>query len=115
MRLARSTTLPLSGGGVIRRIVRRNIGAMVGLAILALAAVVAASLATWTVDDPSLSHATDHAIRNVLAFPGAIISDLLTQLLGLAASLLLLPPVVWAWRAVFALRWRQIAIGSGLV
>ncbi len=103
MRATRSTSLPVAGGGVIRHILRRNVGAMVGLAVLALAAVAAASLATWTVDDPSLSHATDHAIRNVLGFPGAIISDLLTQLLGLAASLLLLPPVVWAWRAVFAL------------
>jgi DNA segregation ATPase FtsK/SpoIIIE, S-DNA-T family len=103
MRLTRSTSIPLAGGSTIRHILRRNVGAMVGLAVLALAAVAAASLATWTVDDPSLSHATDHAIRNVLGFPGAIISDLLTQLLGLAASLLLLPPVVWAWRAVFAL------------
>ncbi len=103
MRLSsRSTSIPLSSGGAIRHVLRRNVGAMVGLAVLALAAVAAASLATWTVDDPSLSHATDHAIRNVLGFPGAIISDLLTQLLGLAASLLLLPPVVWAWRAVFA-------------
>ena len=102
MRLSRSTSIPVSGGGAIRHVLRRNLGAMVGLAALALAAVAAASLATWTVDDPSLSHATDHAIRNVLGFPGAIISDLLTQLLGLAASLLLLPPVVWAWRAVFA-------------
>ncbi len=32
---------------------------------------------------------------------------LLTQLLGLAASLALLPPVVWAWRAVFALPTRM--------
>ncbi len=103
MRLTRSTSLPIATGGAIRHVLRRNVGAMAGLAVLALAAVAAASLATWTVDDPSLSHATDHAIRNVLGFPGAIISDLLTQLLGLGASLLLLPPVVWAWRAVFAL------------
>ena len=119
MRLSsRSTTIPLSGGGAIRHVLRRNVGAMVGLAVLALAAVAAASLATWTVDDPSLSHATDHAIRNVLGFPGAIISDLLTQLLGLAASLLLLPPVVWAWRAVFAQptrlqRWNAVSWIAG--
>ena len=119
MRLSsRSTSISLSGGGAIRHVLRRNVGAMVGLAVLALAAVAAASLATWTVDDPSLSHATDHAIRNVLGFPGAIISDLLTQLLGLAASLLLLPPVVWAWRAVFAQptrlqRWNAVSWIAG--
>jgi S-DNA-T family DNA segregation ATPase FtsK/SpoIIIE len=114
MRLTRSTSVPLSGGSAVRQVLRRNIGAMVGLVVLAVAAVAAASLATWTVDDPSLSHATDHAIRNVLGFPGAIISDLLTQLLGLGASLLLLPPVVWAWRAVFALptRLRRWNAGS---
>ena len=118
MRATRSTSIPLSGGSAIRHVLRRNVGAMVGLAALALAAVIAASLATWTVDDPSFSHATDHAIRNVLGFPGAIISDLLTQLLGLAASLLLLPPVVWAWRAVFALptrlkRWNAVSWIAG--
>ena len=118
MRLTRSTSLPFAGGGAVRRIVRRNLGAIVGLAVLALSAVVAASLATWAVDDPSLSHATDHAARNLLGFPGAIVSDLLTQLLGLAASLSLLPPVVWAWRAVFALptrlaRWNAATWAAG--
>ena len=103
MRSSRSTFIPVSAGNPVRRIVQRNLGAIVGLAVLAVAAAIAASLATWTIDDPSLSHATDHAIRNILGFPGAVVSDLLTQLLGLAASLSLLPPVVWAWRAVFAL------------
>jgi S-DNA-T family DNA segregation ATPase FtsK/SpoIIIE len=103
MRSTRSASISVSGGGAVRQLIRRNVGAITGLALLAAAAVVAASLATWTVDDPSLSHATDRATRNILGFPGAIVSDLLTQLLGLGACLLLLPPVVWAWRAVFAL------------
>ncbi|MCR4281491.1 MAG: DNA translocase FtsK 4TM domain-containing protein [Bauldia sp.] len=101
-RLSRSISLPLSGDGTVRRLVKRNLSAIAGLAVLALAAAIAASLATWAVDDPSFSHATDRSIRNVLGFPGAIVSDLLTQLFGLAASLVLLPPVIWAWRAVFA-------------
>jgi S-DNA-T family DNA segregation ATPase FtsK/SpoIIIE len=99
---SRSVSLPLSGDGTIRRLVRRNLGAILGLAVLAVAAAFAASLATWAIDDPSLSHATDHATRNVLGLPGAIVADLLTQLFGLAASLVLLPPVIWGWRAVFA-------------
>src|SRR4029078_121981 len=69
--------------------------------LLALAAAVAASLATWKVDDPSLSHATDHAARNVLAVPGAILADLFMQFLGLSAIVFLVPPVLWAWRLVF--------------
>jgi S-DNA-T family DNA segregation ATPase FtsK/SpoIIIE len=65
------------------------------------------------VDDPSLSHATDHAPRNALGLPGAMIADLITQFFGLAAIALLLPPVVWAWRLVFgraaSFGWRTFA------
>jgi S-DNA-T family DNA segregation ATPase FtsK/SpoIIIE len=98
----RSLSLSLAADGTIRRLIRRNLNAILGLSVLALAAAFAVSLATWAVDDPSFSHATDHATRNILGFPGAVVADLLTQLFGLAASLFLLPPVIWAWRAVFA-------------
>ncbi len=102
MRSTRSVPLPYAGHGAFRRIVKRNLSAILGLGVLALAAATAASLATWTANDPSLSHATDHAARNVLGFPGAVVSDLFTQFLGLAAMLVLLAPVTWAWRLVFA-------------
>ncbi len=109
---SRSASLPVQSSGALRRLVQRNLSAIAGLGVLALAAAFAASLATWAVDDPSLSHATDHAARNVLGFPGAVVADLLTQLLGLAASLALVAPVVWAWRAVFAtpsgITWRRL-------
>ncbi len=103
MRSTRSVPLPVSGGSdsAMRRLVRRNLGAISGLALLALSAAIAASLATWTVDDPSLSHATDHDPRNALGVPGAVVADLIMQFFGLAAITLLLPPVVWAWRLVF--------------
>jgi len=110
IRLSRSISIHFSNDGGLRRLVRRNLSAVAGLATLALAAAFAASLATWAVDDPSLSHATDRSIRNILGFPGAVASDLLTQLFGLAASVVIVPPVVWGWRAVFAapthLTWR---------
>jgi S-DNA-T family DNA segregation ATPase FtsK/SpoIIIE len=63
-----------------------------------LAAVVftALALASWSVTDPSLSHATGHAARNWMGFPGAILSDLLLQTLGFAALAALLPPFLWA-------------------
>jgi S-DNA-T family DNA segregation ATPase FtsK/SpoIIIE len=102
MRATRSATLAAPADSTARRVVKRNLSAFAGLAGLALAAAVAAALATWAVDDPSFSHATDQGVRNVLGFAGAIASDLLTQLFGLGASLLLVPPVVWAWRVVFA-------------
>jgi len=102
MRSTRSVPLPVPDDGLVRRLVKRNLTAIAGLALLALAAAVAASLATWTVDDPSLSHATDHAARNVLGLPGAVVADLIMQFFGLAGIVLLLPPVVWAWRMIFA-------------
>ncbi|HEX2335437.1 MAG TPA: DNA translocase FtsK 4TM domain-containing protein, partial [Hyphomicrobiaceae bacterium] len=69
---------------------------------------------TWSAADPSLSHVTNGAIRNVLGSVGAILADLLMQLLGLAGVLIVLPPLLWAlplssgrplrgWRSKFAL------------
>src|ERR1700681_2530104 len=80
MRSSRSVHASVADGA-FRRLIRRNLTAVGGLAALAAAAAVATSLATWTVDDPSLSHATDHAVRNILGLPGAVVADLLTQFL----------------------------------
>src|SRR5258708_6993620 len=52
----------------------------------------------WSVRDPSLSHATSRPIRNILGYPGAIGADLLMQILGLGAIMLILPVAVWGWR-----------------
>ena len=75
----------------------REIG---GIALLALAALVAIALISWSVQDPSLSNATSAAVRNILGLPGAIAADLLMQLLGIAALALVLPIAVWGWRLV---------------
>lgn len=99
-----------AGDSAVRCLLRRNIGAISGLGLLAFSAAIAASLATWTVDDPSLSHATDHEPRNALGLPGAVMADIIMQFFGLAAIALLLPPVVWAWRLVFG---RTAAFGLG--
>lgn len=114
MRSTRSANLAIAHEGPFRRLARRNLGGAIGLGLLALTAAVAACLATWTVDDPSFSHATDHAARNVLGLPGAIISDLLMQFLGLAATLFLVPPVLWAWRLLFAVptRFGRLTFGA---
>ena len=69
-----------------------------GLGLIALAGVAAAALMTWSVQDPSLSHATSRAIRNIVGYPGAIGADLLMQILGLGAIMLILPIAVWGWR-----------------
>src|ERR1700743_1128589 len=82
----------------MREALGRRLRECVGLGLIALSGVVAAAMMTWSVNDPSLSHSTSRAIRNVLGYPGAIGADLLMQILGLGAVMLTLPVAVWGWR-----------------
>jgi DNA segregation ATPase FtsK/SpoIIIE, S-DNA-T family len=82
----------------IRDALVRRVRELMGLALIVLAGLLAAALMTWSVQDPSLSHATSRAIRNVVGYPGAIGADLLMQILGLGAIMLILPIAVWGWR-----------------
>src|SRR5665213_3061344 len=83
-----------------RSAIRRRARECGGLALIVLAVTMSAALATWSVQDPSLSHATDAPVRNLLGTPGAIGADLVMQLFGLASTVLLLPVAVWGWRIV---------------
>ncbi len=82
----------------IREMLARRLRELAGLSVLSLACVIAAALMTWSVQDPSLSHATSGAIRNVIGRPGAIGADLLMQIFGLGSIMLILPIAVWGWR-----------------
>jgi S-DNA-T family DNA segregation ATPase FtsK/SpoIIIE len=86
--------LPVS----IREALARRLRELAGLGLIALSGVATTALMTWSVQDPSLSHATSRPIRNVLGYPGAIGADLLMQILGLGAIMLILPVAVWGWR-----------------
>jgi DNA segregation ATPase FtsK/SpoIIIE, S-DNA-T family len=81
-----------------RDILRRRLSEVFGLGLLTLVLLGAIALATWSVQDPSLSHATQKPTHNLLGYPGAIFSDLAMQLLGLASVLLLLAPALTGWR-----------------
>ncbi len=81
-----------------RDIVRRRLSELAGLALITTALLGAIALATWSIQDPSLSHATQTPVNNLLGFPGAIFSDLAMQLLGLASVLLLAPEALMGWR-----------------
>ncbi|MEJ2433819.1 MAG: DNA translocase FtsK 4TM domain-containing protein [Pseudolabrys sp.] len=81
-----------------RDFMRRRLSELAGLALLVLALLGAIALATWSVQDPSLSHATQKPVHNLLGLPGAVFSDLAMQLLGLAAVLLLAPEALLGWR-----------------
>jgi S-DNA-T family DNA segregation ATPase FtsK/SpoIIIE len=78
-----------------RDVLRRRLKELVGLALIAVPAALAIALATWSVNDPSLNHATATPVRNWLGSPGAIASDLAIQLLGLGAIAALLSPAAW--------------------
>ena len=84
----------------LRDAVRRRVRAIGGFALVGVAAGLGLALATWSVQDPSLTHATKAPVRNLLGTPGAIASDLLMQLVGLAAIALLLPVAIWGWRLI---------------
>src|SRR5580700_544024 len=82
----------------IREALARRVRELTGLGLIALCGVAAAALTTWSVQDPSLSHATSRPIRNIVGYSGAIGADLLMQILGLGAIMLILPVAVWGWR-----------------
>jgi len=82
----------------IREPLIRRLHETAGLVLIGFASLVALALMTWSVQDPSLSHATSGTIRNLIGYPGAIGSDLLMQILGLGSIMLILPIAVWGWR-----------------
>ncbi len=84
--------------GQLGAMLQRRLREFGGIALLTLAIIAAIALATWSVHDPSLSHATDAPVHNLLGLPGAVAADLMMQLLGLGSLALLLPIAVWGYR-----------------
>jgi S-DNA-T family DNA segregation ATPase FtsK/SpoIIIE len=84
--------------GHIGAVLKRRLSELGGIAIISLAMMAALALATWSVQDPSLSHATDARVHNLLGRPGAVAADLMMQLLGLGSLALLLPIAGWGYR-----------------
>ncbi len=83
----------------LREGLRRGAVRAVGGGLLAVAALLALTLAAHHPGDPTWNHATGAAVRHPLGHFGAVTSDLLLQLFGLAAWLL--PLVLAAWSARF--------------
>ena len=70
---------------------------VLGAALVLCGAALALALATWSVGDPSLNHATGRAAHNLLGFPGAAAADLFMQSLGLASIIAVYPLLRWGW------------------
>ncbi|MGI9481175.1 MAG: DNA translocase FtsK 4TM domain-containing protein [Hyphomicrobiales bacterium] len=82
----------------MRRFFRNRTREMLGLGLIAAAALIVVALATWSVNDPSLSYAVDRAPSNVLGYPGAVVADILMQATGLGVVFLVVPMIAWACR-----------------
>ena len=97
----------------LRAAIRRRVGECCGIALLMVALLLTVALAPWSVQDPSLSHATDAPVRNWLGRSGAVFADLSVQLFGLASIMLVLPVAAWGWRLLThrapGRRWLRLA------
>ena len=100
--------------GAVESGLRRLLLGGCGLVIVAVACAAWASLATWSVHDPSFNNATRAAPQNLLGHWGAVVADLAIQSIGLAAIILFLPLAAWGWHILFGTvssrrRWRLLA------
>src|SRR3984885_5693063 len=84
----------------VREFPKRRVAEITGLVALVGVASLTLALLTWSVSDPSLNHATNARIHNLLGAPGAIAADLVMQFIGLASAALLAPPAFWGWSLV---------------
>src|SRR5215831_1566849 len=84
----------------IRTAIGRRVPEIGGVGLIVLAGLLTTALASWSLQDPSLSHATSAHVRNLLGVPGAIVADLLMQLFGIGAVALVLPIGMRGWRLI---------------
>ncbi|MEQ8824154.1 MAG: DNA translocase FtsK 4TM domain-containing protein [Filomicrobium sp.] len=108
--------LPRAVEDGVRRFVGRGLGYGLGAALL----IAWLSLISWSVDDPSLTHVTREPAGNFFGYFGAVISDLLLQMLGLASVVLLFAPMFWGidlvrGRALQDARWKILAFVASVV
>src|ERR1700722_9476595 len=97
-----------------REFPKRRPAEITGLVALAGVASLTLALLTWSVSDPSLNHATNARVHNLLGVPGAIAADLVMQFLGLASAALLAPPAFWGWSLITKRRPLRPRLKAGL-
>src|SRR5271163_1568661 len=98
----------------VRDFPKRRAAEISGLCALFGVACLCLALLTWSVSDPSLNHATNARVHNLLGAPGAIAADLVMQFVGLASAALLTPPAFWGWRLLTRRRLERPRLKIGL-
>ncbi len=94
----------------LRTFALRRGAEVLGLGLVLLVGATALALLTWSVQDPSLNHATSGPVRNWLGWRGAVAADLLMQMLGIAAVTILVPPGFWGWTLVTRRRLERLEL-----
>lgn len=79
-----------------------------GTLLLGATVLIWLSLVSWSALDPSLTHTTTAPAHNFAGPVGAVVSDLLFQMLGFGAVLSLVAPIVWG---IEMLRSERVADG----
>ncbi len=64
-------------------------------ALIGLAGYLGLACATWNVSDPSLSQSNQNMVDNWAGGSGAVVADLLMQVFGLGAALVVALPAIW--------------------
>jgi DNA segregation ATPase FtsK/SpoIIIE, S-DNA-T family len=80
----------------LRAFLRKRGYESIGVSVLLLIALLVTALATWSAEDPSLHTKTRRAAENLLGLPGAVVSDQLHYVFGLAVLVFLAAPIAWA-------------------
>ncbi len=98
---------------------RQRLIEFAGLVLMAGGLSLAIALTSYTPSDPSLSHATDTAVRNLMGYPGAVAADLLLQTVGVGAAFIAVMLAAWGWRLLrerhLPLWWLRIALMPAMV
>jgi len=120
----RTTRLTHSSLDVLPHNVREGLGRrmndLVGLGLIGTALALGLAFASWSVGDPSLSHATSGKTRNLLGYPGAILADLGMQLFGIGCIALVVSLAIVGARMLWikqepGWKYRAIVAALGLV
>ena len=82
----------------VREFAAKRAAEAAGLAMLLGSGALTLALVSWSTRDPSLNHATDGRVRNLLGTGGAVAADLLMQLIGFAAIAAVLPIAIQGLR-----------------
>ena len=95
MRMMRLISSPFDGlPDAVREFLGRRALEAAGAALIGGSGATALALASWSVADPSINHAVNGTVHNLAGYPGAVVSDVMMQMVGLASSAALMPPLL---------------------